>query len=35
MADLVTGSAPIVDPSPFRFSRFSDGSSPQPSPLAS
>ena len=35
MADLVTGSAPIVDPSPFRFSRFSDGSNPQPSPLAS
>lgn len=26
MADLVTGSTPIVDPAPFRFSRFSDGS---------
>ena len=26
MADLVTGSTPIVDPSPFRFSRFNDGS---------
>jgi glycine/D-amino acid oxidase-like deaminating enzyme len=26
MADLVTGAAPVVDPSPFRFSRFSDGS---------
>src|SRR6185437_3790042 len=26
MADLVTGAVPEVDPSPFRFSRFSDGS---------
>jgi glycine/D-amino acid oxidase-like deaminating enzyme len=26
MADLVTGHPPIVDPTPFRFSRFSDGS---------
>jgi glycine/D-amino acid oxidase-like deaminating enzyme len=26
MADLVTGDAPIVDPKPFRFERFSDGS---------
>ena len=26
-ADLVTGNTPIVDPTPFRFSRFSDGSS--------
>ena len=25
-ADLVTGAAPLVDPEPFRFSRFSDGS---------
>ncbi len=25
-ADLVTGAAPLVDPAPFRFSRFSDGS---------
>lgn len=25
-ADLVTGDRPIVDPAPFRFSRFSDGS---------
>ncbi|WP_438751709.1 NAD(P)/FAD-dependent oxidoreductase [Pararhizobium sp. O133] len=24
-ADLVTGNTPIVDPTPFRFSRFSDG----------
>jgi len=30
MADLVTGRSPIVDPTPFRFSRFSDGSRPQP-----
>lgn len=33
MADLVTGSPPVVDPTPFRFSRFSDGSHPRPSPL--
>jgi glycine/D-amino acid oxidase-like deaminating enzyme len=26
MADLVSGAAPIVDPAPYRFSRFSDGS---------
>ncbi|MDO5620231.1 MAG: FAD-binding oxidoreductase [Paracoccus sp. (in: a-proteobacteria)] len=26
MADLVTGAAPVVDPTDFRFSRFSDGS---------
>jgi glycine/D-amino acid oxidase-like deaminating enzyme len=26
MADLVTGAPPIVDPAPYRFSRFSDGS---------
>ncbi len=25
-ADLVMGTTPIVDPAPFRFSRFSDGS---------
>ncbi len=30
MADLVTGDAPLVDPTPFRFSRFSDGSRPRP-----
>jgi glycine/D-amino acid oxidase-like deaminating enzyme len=29
-ADLVTGSRPIVDPTDFRFSRFSDGSRPRP-----
>lgn len=27
MADIVTGAEPCVDPAPFRFSRFSDGSS--------
>lgn len=26
MADLVAGSTPIVDPTPYRFSRFADGS---------
>jgi glycine/D-amino acid oxidase-like deaminating enzyme len=30
VADLVTGGDPIVDPTPFRFSRFSDGSRPRP-----
>jgi glycine/D-amino acid oxidase-like deaminating enzyme len=30
MADLVTGDAPIVDPTPFRYSRFFDGSRPRP-----
>ena len=30
VADLVTGSDPIVDPTPFRLTRFSDGSRPQP-----
>ena len=30
VADIVTGSNPIVDPTPFRFSRFTDGSRPQP-----
>lgn len=29
-ADLVTGEAPIVDPAPFRFERFSDGTKPRP-----
>jgi len=31
-AQLVTGEPPLVDPSPFRFSRFTDGSRPQPEP---
>jgi hypothetical protein len=26
MADLVSGATPVVDPAPYRFSRFSDGS---------
>ena len=30
MADLVAGDPPIVDPAPFRFSRFTDGSQLQP-----
>jgi glycine/D-amino acid oxidase-like deaminating enzyme len=30
MADLVAGDAPLVDPAPFRFERFTDGSNPQP-----
>jgi glycine/D-amino acid oxidase-like deaminating enzyme len=34
MAELVTGETPVVDPSPFRYSRFADGSKPAPSPLA-
>ena len=29
-ADLVTGDPPVVDPSPFRFARFTDGSRPRP-----
>jgi len=29
-ADLITGRTPIVDPSPFRYSRFIDGSRPRP-----
>jgi glycine/D-amino acid oxidase-like deaminating enzyme len=33
MAELVTGETPAVDPTPFRYSRFTDGSRPQPSPL--
>jgi glycine/D-amino acid oxidase-like deaminating enzyme len=33
-ADLVAGDPPVVDPTPFRYSRFTDGSRPQPSPLA-
>jgi glycine/D-amino acid oxidase-like deaminating enzyme len=34
MAQIVTGETPMVDPTPFRYSRFTDGSHPQPSPLA-
>ncbi len=35
VADMVTGAPPIVDPAPFRLSRFTDGSNPRPHPLAS
>jgi glycine/D-amino acid oxidase-like deaminating enzyme len=31
-AQLATGETPIVDPTPFRFSRFTDGSRPRPDP---
>jgi glycine/D-amino acid oxidase-like deaminating enzyme len=34
MAEIVTGETPVVDATPFRYSRFTDGSRPQPSPLA-
>jgi len=34
MAEIVTGETPVVDPTPFRFNRFTDGSRPRPSPLA-
>ena len=33
MADIVAGDSPIVDPQPFRYTRFIDGSRPKPSPL--
>jgi hypothetical protein len=35
MADMVSGAPPVVDPTPFRLSRFTDGSNPRPHPLAS
>jgi glycine/D-amino acid oxidase-like deaminating enzyme len=34
MAELVLGETPVVDPLPFRYNRFSDGTRPKPSPLA-
>jgi glycine/D-amino acid oxidase-like deaminating enzyme len=34
-ADLVTGGPTLVDPAPFRLTRFTDGSNPRPHPLAS
>jgi glycine/D-amino acid oxidase-like deaminating enzyme len=34
MADLVAGTTPLVDPTPFRFARFTDGSKPRPFALA-
>ncbi len=30
MAQLVTGETPCVDPTPFRYSRYFDGSNPKP-----
>jgi glycine/D-amino acid oxidase-like deaminating enzyme len=33
MAELVMGETPVVDPTPFRYSRFVDGTRPRPSPL--
>ncbi|HTQ33193.1 MAG TPA: FAD-binding oxidoreductase [Stellaceae bacterium] len=35
VADMVSGALPIVDPTPFRLSRFTDGSNPKPHALAS
>jgi len=35
VADMVTGTPTLVDPTPFRLSRFTDGSNPRPHPLAS
>jgi glycine/D-amino acid oxidase-like deaminating enzyme len=35
VADMVAGGPTIVDPAPFRLTRFSDGSNPRPHPLAS
>jgi len=35
VADMVAGGPTIVDPAPFRLTRFTDGSNPRPHPLAS
>jgi len=35
IADMVMDAPPLVDPTPFRLSRFSDGSNPKPHPHAS
>ncbi len=35
VADMVAGDPTLVDPAAFRLSRFTDGSNPQPHPLAS
>jgi glycine/D-amino acid oxidase-like deaminating enzyme len=35
VADIVAGDPTLVDPAPFRLSRFTDGSNPRPHPLAS
>jgi glycine/D-amino acid oxidase-like deaminating enzyme len=34
MAQLVTGKPPVVDPAPFRYSRFAERPRSWPSPLA-
>jgi glycine/D-amino acid oxidase-like deaminating enzyme len=35
VADIVAGDPTLVDPAPFRLTRFTDGSNPRPHPLAS
>jgi glycine/D-amino acid oxidase-like deaminating enzyme len=35
VADMVAGDPTLVDPTPFRLGRFTDGSNPRPHPLAS
>ena len=35
VADIVSGDPTLVDPTPFRLTRFTDGSNPRPHPLAS
>jgi glycine/D-amino acid oxidase-like deaminating enzyme len=35
VADMVAGDPTLVDPAPFRLTRFIDGSDPRPHPLAS
>ncbi len=35
VADMVAGDPTLVDPTPFRLARFTDGSNPRPHPLAS
>jgi glycine/D-amino acid oxidase-like deaminating enzyme len=35
VADMVAGDPTLVDPTPFRLTRFTDGSNPKPHPLAS
>src|SRR5712671_7387707 len=35
VADMVAGDPTLVDPTPFRLTRFTDGSNPRPHPLAS
>jgi glycine/D-amino acid oxidase-like deaminating enzyme len=35
VADMVAGDPTLVDPTPFRLSRYTDGSNPRPHPLAS